>query len=80
MLDEKKWREDLYQVFMKVAQEIAKEKGLDLVLERSEPAFPISSEELMLTLYTHKVLYAGGCIDLTSEVIARIDADATLKP
>jgi Skp family chaperone for outer membrane proteins len=80
LLEEKTWRENLYQAFMKATQEIAKEKGLDLVLERSEPEFPVSSEELMLTLYTHKVLYAEGCIDLTREVIARVDADGTLKP
>ncbi len=80
IIEEKKWREDLYQAFLRATKQIAKEKGLDLVVERSEPKFPVSSEELMLTLYTHKVLYAEGCIDLTREVIARLDADETLKP
>jgi len=80
MLEDKKWLEDLYQSFARAAQAIAQEKGLDLVLERTEPEFPVPSDELMTTLYMHKVLYAGGCIDLTSEVTARLDADETLKP
>jgi Skp family chaperone for outer membrane proteins len=80
VLEDKKWLEDLYQAFARATQQIAKEKGLDLVLERTEPEFPIPSDELMTTLYMHKVLYAGGCVDLTSEVTARVDADETLKP
>jgi len=80
VLDDKRWLEDLYQAFARATQGVAKEKGLDLVLERSEPEFPVPSDELMTTLYTHKVLYAGGCVDLTSEVTARLDADETLKP
>jgi Skp family chaperone for outer membrane proteins len=80
MLDDKKWLEDLYQAFAKASKDLAQEKGLDMVLERTEPEFPVPSDELMTTLYMHKVLYAGGCVDLTAEVTARLDADATLKP
>jgi Skp family chaperone for outer membrane proteins len=80
MLDDKKWLEDLYQAFAKATKDLAQEKGLDMVLERTEPEFPVPSDELMTTLYMHKVLYAGGCVDLTAEVTARLDADATLKP
>jgi len=74
VLEDKKWMEDLYQEVLQIVQEVAKEKGLDLVLERTEPEFPISSDELMLTLSTHKVLYDGGCVDLTAEVATRLDA------
>jgi len=80
VLDDKKWLEDLYQAFARATQSLAKEKGLDMVLERTEPEFPVPSDELMTTLYMHKVLYSGGCVDLTSEVAARMDADETLKP
>jgi len=80
LLEDKKWLEDLYQAFARATQAIAKEKGLDLVLERTEPEFPVPSDELMTTLYMHKVLYSDGCIDLTSEVTTRLDADETLKP
>jgi Skp family chaperone for outer membrane proteins len=80
MLDDKKWLEDLYQAFIRATQAVAKDRGLDLVLERTEPEFPVPSEELMTTLYMHKVLYNAGCVDLTHEVTARLDADDTLKP
>ncbi|MGE5297428.1 MAG: OmpH family outer membrane protein [Solirubrobacterales bacterium] len=80
VLEDKKWLEDLYQAFARATKALAQEKGLDMVLERTEPEFPIPSDELMSTLYMHKVLYAGGCVDLTTEVTARLDADETLKP
>jgi Skp family chaperone for outer membrane proteins len=80
MTEDKKWFEDLYQEALQSIDAVAKEKGLDLVLERTEPKFPIASEEIWSTVSTNKVLYGGGCVDLTNDVIARIDASATLKP
>lgn len=79
-LESKQWTEAIYEEVLAIVKEIGKEKGLDLVLERTEPDFPISSEELMLTLSTHQVLYDAGCIDLTDEVAARVDASENLKP
>ncbi len=72
-LEDKNWMEALYQETLRIVQAVAKEKGLSLVFERTEPEFPISSEELMMTFSTHKVLYAEGCVDLTQEVTARLD-------
>ena len=80
MAEDKKWFEDLYQEALKAIDALAKEKGLDLVLERTEPKFPIASEEVWSTVSTNKVLYGGGCADLTNDVIARIDASVTLRP
>lgn len=80
MAEDKKWFEDLYQEALKAIDALSKEKGLDLVLERSEPRFPLASEEVWSTVGTHKVLYGGGCVNLTNDVIDRIDASATLKP
>lgn len=80
MAEDKKWFEDLYQEALKAVEALAQEKGLDLVLERSEPKFPLASEEVWSTVGTHKVLYSGGCVNLTNDVIDRIDASATLKP
>lgn len=80
LLENKKWTEDLYQDVLRITREVAKEKGLDLVLERTEPQFPVSSDELMAALGTHKVLYDGGCVDLTNEVIARLDATEGPRP
>ena len=80
MLEDKLWMEKLYKETLKIVNTMAKEKGLDLILERTAPTFPISSEELMATFSTHKVLYAGAEMDLTNEVIARLDALENLQP
>jgi len=79
-LENKEWMEKLYQATLKIVTDLAKEKGLDLVLEKTEPQFPISGDELMATFSTHKVLYSGNCLDLTNEVIARLDALESLQP
>ena len=80
LLEDKLWMEKLYQETLKIVATLAQEKGLDLVLERTEPEFPISSDELMATFSTHKVLYSAGSVDLTKEAISRLDAMDTLKP
>ena len=79
-MENKKWLEDIYQEILKTVNDIAKEKGLELVLERSEPKFPIDSGEMYIVMSTHKVLYCGGGVDLTGDVTARVDASANLKP
>jgi len=79
MTQDKMWMEKLYQETLRMVATVAREKGLELVLERTEPEFPTSSEELMATFSTHKVLYAGGSVDLTAEVMARLDK-LDLKP
>jgi Skp family chaperone for outer membrane proteins len=67
--------EDLFKDIVKATNEVAKEKGLDLVLEKSEPDLPAAnSNELTLAISTHKVLYSAGCEDITDEVLAKIDA------
>ncbi|MDI9431509.1 MAG: OmpH family outer membrane protein [Sedimentisphaerales bacterium] len=80
MTQDKMWMEKLYQETLKIIATVAREKGLEVVLERTEPEFPISSEELMATFSTHKVLYADGCVDLTQEVMTRLDRLKDLKP
>ena len=80
LVEDKLWMEKLYQETLKIVATLAQEKGLDLVLERTEPEFPISSDELMATFSTHKVLYSAGSVDLTKEAISRLDAMDTLKP
>jgi len=68
------WAEKVYKEILRLTKEVASAKGLDLVLERSEPDFPIkNADQLMMTLSTNKVLYGGGCLDITDEVIAELD-------
>jgi Skp family chaperone for outer membrane proteins len=79
-LEDKQSLEKLYQETLQIVEDLAKEKGLSLVLERTEPEFPVSSEEFMMTFSTHKVIYGAGCVDLTAETLTRLDATAISTP
>ena len=69
--------EQLFKDVVKATGEVAKEKGFDMVLEKSEPDLPAAnSNELTLTISTHKVLYSAGCEDITDAVMAKVDANS----
>jgi len=73
-LRDRNWTELLYKEILTVVNDVAKKKGLEMVLERTEPTFPTATaDQLMMTLSTHKVLYDGGCLDITDEVIAELN-------
>ena len=75
-LKDQKWTEELYKDILQEVREVAERKSLDLVFEKDEVEFPASSaNELMLTIRTHKLLYSGGCLDITDEVTARLDEE-----
>ncbi len=75
-LKEQQWTEKVYKDVLRITTEVAKKKGLDIVLEKDEPEFPLLSyTELMTVISTHKVLYSGGCVDISDEVMARLDAE-----
>ena len=75
VLKDRRWTEELYGEILQITKQLAQEKGLDMVFERTEPEFPMpSAEEFLTTLNTHKVLYSGGCVDITDDVTARLDA------
>lgn len=79
-LKDHQWTEQLYKDILRHTEEVAKQKGLDLVFERDEVELPSpSANELMMTIRTHKLLYSGGCQDITADVLARLDAEQ-LKP
>jgi len=68
------WTEKLYKEILRITKELSTQKGLALVLAVDEPEFPMTRyEDLAMALRTHKVLYSGGCQDLTAEVIAELD-------
>jgi len=74
MLRELRWTQDLYKKILQITKELAEEKGLDLVLEKDEiDIFALSVNEISQTIRTHKVLYSGGCVDISNEVVARLD-------
>jgi len=79
-LKEQQITETIYADILRVTGEIAKQKGLELVFEASEPELPATSPtELELSMGTHKLLYGGGCVDITDEVIKRLDNDLLEK-
>ncbi len=74
-LKDQQWTEGLYKSILEVVSEVAKKKDLDLVFESDEVEFPsVNTNDLMLTIRTNKLLYSGGCLDVTSDVTARLDA------
>ncbi|MCF7975549.1 MAG: OmpH family outer membrane protein [Phycisphaerae bacterium] len=68
-----KWRSQLYKNILAAVSKVAEAKGLTMVFERTEPAFPIPSEGFAVTVSTHKLIYSKGCVDMTADVIAEID-------
>jgi len=73
-LKDRQWTQGFYKDILRVTREIAAEKDLDLVFERSEPDFSmVSGAELLVTIQTHKLLYSAGCSDITGDVLARLD-------
>jgi Skp family chaperone for outer membrane proteins len=74
-LKDQLWTRELYQDVIRITGDIAKEKGLDLVFKEDEIDFSEPDvSELGLALRTQKLLYSGGCLDITDEVKARLDA------
>jgi len=75
-LKERKMVEGLYKDILQETSKVAKEKDLDLVFERSEPKLPaITANELTATISTHKVVYSGELLDITDDVLARLDSE-----
>ena len=74
-LKEQKMVEELYKDILRETSEVAEQKGLDLVFERSEPELPATTaNELTMTISTHKLVYSGELLDVTDEVMTRLDS------
>jgi len=74
VLKDRKWTGELYKEVLRITKELAKQKGLSVVFEVDEPEFPMANtDELMMALQTHKVLYSDGCLDLTADVLVALD-------
>lgn len=77
-LEDRDWTKGFYRDFLGITGEVAEQKGLELVFERSEPDFSmVSAAELLMTIQTHKLLYSSGCVDITDEVMIRLDKEAS---
>ncbi len=74
-LKDQRWTEQLYKDILKIVRQVAQDKSLDIVFEDDEPQLPAPTvNELMLSIRTHKLLYSAGCMDITAEVLAMLDA------
>ena len=74
-LKDQRWTERLYKDILRLTDQVAQQKGLDLVFERDEVEFPAASaRDLFMTIRSHKLLYSAGCLDITDDVIAQLDA------
>ncbi len=68
------WTEKIYKEILTAVEKTAQEMGLDMVLAKEDYQFPsISSNELLLTIKTSKVLYSSDELDITNEVLATLD-------
>jgi Skp family chaperone for outer membrane proteins len=74
-LKNRQWIEQMHKDIMRIAGEVAKKRGLDLVLQNSEVDISeVPDDMLVLSILARTVMYAGGCVDITDEVIAQLDA------
>lgn len=73
-MEEQQWIERLYRDIVRITAEAAKERGLDMILDNSEPELTeTTAEGLVMSIRTHKVLFSSGCTDITDEVIKKLD-------
>lgn len=73
---DREWTKKLYMDVMQITEGIAKPKGLDLVVAEDELELDnVAGDEFMLRIRMHKVVYSGGCEDITNEVLAKLDAE-----
>lgn len=68
------WMEALYGDLLKSVNQVAKEKGLDLVLGQETLDLPAPTlRDFMLSVKTKKVLYAQSDLDITDSVLTVLD-------
>ena len=73
-LKQQVWTEKVYKEILAAVEITAKEMALDMVLVKEDFLFPsASSSELLMTIKTSKLLYCSDELDITNEVLARLD-------
>ncbi|MCH8215302.1 MAG: OmpH family outer membrane protein [Planctomycetes bacterium] len=71
----REWTEKMYQEVLAAVSEVAREMGLKMVFERTEPEFPLPNEQALASaMNTHKLLFDDGLVDISDQVIDKIDA------
>jgi Skp family chaperone for outer membrane proteins len=69
-------RVELYAALVRIAGEVARERGLDLVhrIDRM-PAVESGDPDLMAQIYSRDIIHADPGMDITGEVLARINKE-----
>lgn len=65
------WTQDTYNKIVRATTEVAQAKGYGVVLAADPNGLPLS-ETFSAMIAMQKVVYAGGCPDITEEVKARL--------
>ena len=72
---ERQWIENTYKEIVRVANEIGAERGLHLVLENSAiDLTDVPDDMLVMSILMRSVIRDDGCVDITDEVMARLDS------
>ena len=71
-LKQELWTQKAYGQIMRATREVAAERGLSLVLAKDDPNSAPDAQGMRGVIATQKVLYCGGCPDITPEVQARL--------
>jgi Skp family chaperone for outer membrane proteins len=68
------WTESLYQKMLTVVEQVAKQKGLDMVISDESLDLPAPSlRDFMLTIKTKKMLYHNANYDMTTAVLEALN-------
>jgi Skp family chaperone for outer membrane proteins len=74
-LKEQQAAAEVFRLVVEAAREVGKERGLDLVLGKTENEFPLTNvNELSLVVTTTKVYYNSDNVDITADVIEKMNS------
>ncbi|MBN1795277.1 MAG: OmpH family outer membrane protein [Sedimentisphaerales bacterium] len=73
-MKERQWIVTFYNEIITITREVARERGLDLVLENSQIDLEnIPDETLVMSILMRTAIHTEGCTDITEDVMARLD-------
>jgi len=71
---DQEWTKNVYNDFLLAVSKVAKNKGLEMVVEKRDIDPSMTVNDIMMS--TRPVFYSGGCVDISAEVLAELDANA----
>lgn len=72
---ERQWIEQMHNDIVRITREVAEKRDLDIILESSEiDLTEVPDDMLVMSILMRTVMYSAGGIDITDEVMARLDS------